>query len=81
MFHRLSWGWKGQWLELAQQGKEKRGDSWTGETTRQETDSGDGRRRKDRHVTFADWSSRYSVCMSQDEGEMQPTLGGYTELF
>lgn len=41
MFHRLTRGWKGQWLELAQQGKEKRGDSWIGEATRQETDSGE----------------------------------------
>lgn len=27
-----------------------------------------------------DCSSRHSVCMSQDKGEMQPTLGGYAEL-
>lgn len=53
MFHRLTWGWKGQWLELAQQGEETRGDSWTGEATRQDADPGGGKRRKDRRVTFA----------------------------
>jgi len=53
MFHRLTWGWKGQWLELAQQGEEKRGDSWTGEAMRQDTAVGAEEGRKDRRVTFA----------------------------
>ena len=53
MFHRLTWGWKGQWLELAQQGEERRGDSWTGEATRQDAAVGVEEGRTDRRVTFA----------------------------
>lgn len=76
-FHRLRWG-KGRHggLSWALQGKENSGDCRWGEATRQDTSSGEGGREGRMGVVhLPNQSTRCSLCMIKDKGEMRPTLG------